>query len=47
MTGSAAEGARWHTVAEAVVRQLVEVGVSHVFLNPGTDTAPFQEACWR
>ncbi len=44
MTGSAAEGARWHTVAEAVVRQLVEVGVSHVFLNPGTDTAPFQEA---
>ena len=32
------------TVAEALVRELVELDVDVVFLNPGTDTAPVQEA---
>src|SRR5436309_1768157 len=30
--------------AEAVVQLLVACGVDHIFLNPGTDTAPLQEA---
>jgi acetolactate synthase-1/2/3 large subunit len=30
--------------AEAIVQLMVEQGVEYVFLNPGTDTAPFQEA---
>lgn len=32
------------TVAESLVRELVHLGVEVVFLNPGTDTAPVQEA---
>src|SRR5437868_8837373 len=30
--------------AEAVLQLLVACGVDHIFLNPGTDTAPLQEA---
>lgn len=30
--------------AEAIVQLMVEQGVEYIFLNPGTDTAPFQEA---
>src|SRR5438309_11308412 len=30
--------------AEAIFQLLVACGVDHVFLNPGTDTAPLQEA---
>src|SRR5215216_2432776 len=32
------------TGAEAIMQLLVASGVDHVFLNPGTDTAPIQEA---
>jgi len=32
------------TGAEAIFQLLVACGVDHVFLNPGTDTAPLQEA---
>ena len=32
------------TGAEAIFQLLVASGVEHVFLNPGTDTAPIQEA---
>lgn len=32
------------TAAEALVRELSSLGVEVVFLNPGTDTAPVQEA---
>jgi acetolactate synthase-1/2/3 large subunit len=32
------------TVAEQMLSVLAARGVRHVFLNPGTDTAPFQEA---
>jgi acetolactate synthase-1/2/3 large subunit len=32
------------TVAEQILSVLAARGVRHVFLNPGTDTAPFQEA---
>jgi acetolactate synthase I/II/III large subunit len=32
------------TGAEAILQLLVASGVDHVFLNPGTDTAPIQEA---
>src|SRR6476646_7363573 len=32
------------TGAEAILQLLVTCGVEYVFLNPGTDTAPIQEA---
>ena len=32
------------TGAEAIFQLLVACGVEYVFLNPGTDTAPIQEA---
>ena len=32
------------TGAEAILQLLVASGVEYVFLNPGTDTAPIQEA---
>lgn len=32
------------TVAEAILLSLAAHGVERIFLNPGTDTAPFQEA---
>jgi acetolactate synthase-1/2/3 large subunit len=32
------------TGAEAIMQLLVASGVEYVFLNPGTDTAPIQEA---
>lgn len=31
-------------IAEAYVEALLAQGVSHLFLNPGTDTFPIQEA---
>lgn len=39
--------ARPHTTAELLVRALVDHGVELIFLNPGTDTAPVQEALAR
>src|SRR3989442_13138870 len=42
-----ADVVEWHTgaeTAEAYVRALVAQGVECLFLNPGTDTFPIQEA---
>src|SRR5438876_3431974 len=33
-----------HNGAEALIQLLVAQGVEYIFLNPGTDTAPLQEA---
>ncbi|MBV9577330.1 MAG: thiamine pyrophosphate-requiring protein [Chloroflexi bacterium] len=43
-TGSSRSTAPARTGAEAIVQLLVASGVDYVFLNPGTDTAPIQEA---
>jgi len=37
-------GAAYATVAEQLLALLAEHGVEHFFLNPGTDSAPLQEA---
>src|SRR6266700_5520470 len=41
---SARSTAPARTGAEAILQLLVASGVDYVFLNPGTDTAPIQEA---
>jgi acetolactate synthase-1/2/3 large subunit len=43
-TGDAPMQAPARTGAEAILQLLVACGVDYVFLNPGTDTAPIQEA---
>ena len=43
-TDSSRSTAPARTGAEAILQLLVASGVDHVFLNPGTDTAPIQEA---
>jgi acetolactate synthase-1/2/3 large subunit len=42
--GAAPQRAPARTGAEAILQLLVASGVDYVFLNPGTDTAPIQEA---
>jgi acetolactate synthase-1/2/3 large subunit len=42
--GSSRSTAPARTGAEAILQLLVASGVDYVFLNPGTDTAPIQEA---
>ena len=45
--GSAGSKLRAENVADLMVAHLAELDVEYVFLNPGTDTAPFQEAIAR